>query len=255
VAEAAHAIRTWVTTGRRKSVAHIQIYYRDILKDEVELQSDVTTIGRSYDSDILIDNAGVSSHHAKIIKVGDDFIIEDNASRNGIFVNGRRVSRQPLNYGDDVEISKHTLKLTVLGGHASLPESANNDNLQAIQGATVEVDVTNLGDMLKNRKGRVEAFLLLTGLVRGRTRYPLNKLSFNIGKSQNCDLYTPGWFAPRQAARVVRKSDGFYIIPRMRGRVRVNEMPVSAPMKLDDGDGISVRGLSFKFLIKQPEKL
>ncbi len=234
-------------------MAHIQIYYRDILKDEVELQSDVTTIGRSYDSDILIDNAGVSSHHAKIIKVGDDFIIEDNASRNGIFVNGKRVSRQPLNYGDDIEISKHTLKLTVLGGHAELPAAANNDNHQIMQGATVEVDVTNLGDMVKSRQERVEASLLMTGVIRGRTKYPLNKLSFNIGKSQNSDLYTPGWFAPRQAARVVRKSDGFYIIPKMRGRVKVNGMPVSAPMKLDDGDGISVRGLSFKFLIKQPD--
>ena len=234
-------------------MAHIQIYYRDILKDEVELQSDVTTIGRSYDSDILIDNAGVSAHHAKIVKVGDDYIIEDNASRNGIYVNGKRISRQPLNYGDDVEISKHTLKLTVLGGHTALPAAANNDTHQIMQGATVEVDVTNLGDMVRNRKEKVEAFLLMTGVIRGRTKYPLVKLSFNIGKSQSSDLYTPGWFAPRQAARVVRKSDGFYIIPKMRGRVRVNDMPVSAPMKLDDGDGISVRGLSFKFLIKQAE--
>ena len=28
-------------------MAHIQLYYRDLLKGEVELQSDVTTIGRS----------------------------------------------------------------------------------------------------------------------------------------------------------------------------------------------------------------
>ena len=42
-------------------MAHIQVFYRDLLKDEVELSSDVTTIGRNSDSDIKIDNAGVSA--------------------------------------------------------------------------------------------------------------------------------------------------------------------------------------------------
>ena len=60
-------------------MAHIKVYYRDMLKDEVEIDSDVTTIGRSYDSDIIIDNAGVSAHHARIIRNGDEFVIEDAA--------------------------------------------------------------------------------------------------------------------------------------------------------------------------------
>ena len=81
-------------------MAHIQVFYRDLLKDEVELLSDVTTIGRNSDSDIRIDNAGVSAHHAKIIKEGDDFLIEDSGSRNGTFVNGKRVSRHMLTEGD-----------------------------------------------------------------------------------------------------------------------------------------------------------
>ena len=54
-------------------MAHIQVFYRDMLKDEVELQSDVTTIGRSFDSDVKIDNAGVSAHYAKIVKVVSGF--------------------------------------------------------------------------------------------------------------------------------------------------------------------------------------
>jgi sigma-B regulation protein RsbU (phosphoserine phosphatase) len=81
-------------------MAHIQLYYRDLLKGEVELQSDVTTIGRSTDSDVKIDNAGVSAHHAKIIKVGEDFVIEDAGSRNGTFINGQRITRQPLTEGE-----------------------------------------------------------------------------------------------------------------------------------------------------------
>ena len=62
-------------------MALIQVYYRDLLKDEVELQPGVTTIGRSTDSDIKIDNAGVSAHHAKIIHDGNDFIIDGDSVR------------------------------------------------------------------------------------------------------------------------------------------------------------------------------
>ena len=34
-------------------MAHIQVYYRDMLKDEVELQADVTTIGRSAELSLI----------------------------------------------------------------------------------------------------------------------------------------------------------------------------------------------------------
>jgi hypothetical protein len=235
-------------------VAHIKVYYRDMLKDEVEIDSDITTIGRSYDSDIIIDNAGVSAHHARIIRNGDDFIIEDEASRNGIYVNGKRITSQALRFEDDVEISKHILKLTTAPGLGTPPIHPMAHGEQTVQGATLEVDASQLGELMKHRQARMEAYLLLIGVVQMRTKYPLNKLTFTIGRGTNADMYTPGWFAPRMSAQIVRKNDGYYINPKVRGRVRVNGMPVSAMFKLDDGDTINVRSLSFKFLVKQPDK-
>lgn len=234
-------------------MAHIKVYYRDMLKDEVEIDSDITTIGRSYDSDIIIDNAGVSAHHARIIRNGDEFIIEDAASRNGIFVNGKRITSQPLHLEDDVEISKHILKLTTAPGLGTPPSHPKTQGEQTVQGATLEIDASQLGDLMKHRQARAEAYLLLIGVVRMRTRYPLNKITFNIGRDKNTDMHTPDWFAPRMSAQIVRKKDGYYIHPKMRGKVRVNGIPVSAPLKLDDGDSVTVRSLSFKFLVKQPD--
>lgn len=234
-------------------MAHIQVYYRDLLKDEVELDSDVTTIGRSYDSDIIIDNAGVSAHHARIIRKGDEFIIEDAASRNGIFVNGKRITSQPLNFDDDVEISKHILRLSATASHdASHRHPVTQDQL-TVQGATFEVDVSKLGELMKERQARTEAYLLLVGAVDMRSKYPIKKLCFNIGRRKDADLYTPDWFAPRVSAQIVRKNDGYYLIPKVRGKVRLNSMPVSAPVRLDDGDAIAVRSLSFRFLVKQAD--
>jgi pSer/pThr/pTyr-binding forkhead associated (FHA) protein len=228
-------------------MALIQVYYRDLLKDEIELQQGVTTIGRSTDSDIKIDNAGVSANHAKIIHDGNQFIIEDSASRNGTFVNGTRVSRMILADGDEVVISKHILKLAANSATIIPPARQAPEDKNVVQGATIEVDVTNLGDMVRQRQAQYGAYLLLTGVLQRRAKYPLNKLNFKFGKIRDADIYTPGWFAPKIAARVVCKNDGFYIVPAHRGNVKVNGMSVQAPMKLEDGDGLSVRGIKLMF--------
>jgi pSer/pThr/pTyr-binding forkhead associated (FHA) protein len=235
-------------------MAHIQVFYRDLLKGEVELLSDKTTIGRNSDSDITIDNAGVSAHHARIIKEGDDFIIEDTDSRNGTFVNGKRVTRQLLSEGDEVVISKHILKLTNAETQVAPSRQQADDAQHVLQSATVEVDVSSLGELLKQRQANFAAYLLLTGMQQNRSKYPLTKLNFKIGKSIDADITTPGWFAPRISARVVCKTDGFYIVPERRGKVRVNGMGVLAPMKLEDNDRLSVRGLSLTFYNRPVEK-
>src|SRR5512147_969328 len=176
-------------------MAHIQVFYRDLLKDEVELLSDVTTIGRNSDSDIKIDNAGVSAHHAKIIKEGEAFVIEDTESRNGTFVNGKRVSRHLLSDGDEVVISKHILKLAHAESQVAPSRIPGGDTQHVVQGATVEVDVSNLGELMKQRQAKFAAYLLLTGVVHRCSKYPLTKLNFKIGKAIDADISTPGWFA------------------------------------------------------------
>jgi pSer/pThr/pTyr-binding forkhead associated (FHA) protein len=235
-------------------MAHIQVFYRDLLKDEVELLSDVTTIGRNSDSDIKIDNAGVSAHHAKIIKEGDGFIIADTESRNGTFVNGKRISRHLLSDGDEVIISKHILKLTNTESQVNTHRTSSDDSEQVVLGSTVEVDVSNLGELMKQRQAKYAAYLLLTGMEHRRSKYPLTKLNFKIGKAIDADISTPGWFAPRVSARVICKNDGFYVVPERRGRVRINGMGVFAPMKLEDSDRLTVRGLSLTFYNRPADK-
>lgn len=235
-------------------MAHIQVFYRDLLKDEVELLSDVTTIGRNSDSDIRIDNAGVSAHHAKIIKEGDDFLIEDSGSRNGTFVNGKRVSRHMLTEGDEVIISKHILRLMNAESQVDSHRTPAGDHEQVVLGSTVEVDVSNLGELMKQRQAKFAAYLLLTGMEHRRAKYPLTKLNFKIGKAIDADITTTGWFAPRVSARVVCKNDGFYVVPERRGRVRINGMGVVAPMKLEDSDRLTVRGLSLTFYNRPAEE-
>ena len=63
-----------------------------------------TRIGRAPGCELQIDSSSVSRHHALILLGPQDVIIEDLNSTNGVIVNGRKVSRQPLRDGDQVLI-------------------------------------------------------------------------------------------------------------------------------------------------------
>ena len=69
-----------------------------------------TTIGRSPDNDIFLDDVTVSRKHAVLAQNGNQFLIEDLGSLNGTFVNRRRIeSPTRLESGDEVQIGKYRL--------------------------------------------------------------------------------------------------------------------------------------------------
>jgi pSer/pThr/pTyr-binding forkhead associated (FHA) protein/subtilisin family serine protease len=70
----------------------------------------LTSIGRSAQNDIVIDSLLVSRSHARLECAGGRCAVEDLGSANGVFINGRRVSRAVLSPGDrlrlgDVELT------------------------------------------------------------------------------------------------------------------------------------------------------
>jgi pSer/pThr/pTyr-binding forkhead associated (FHA) protein len=68
-----------------------------------------TTIGRSPDCGIFLDDVTVSRKHAVVTKRSGTFTIEDQGSLNGTFVNRRRVESAPVEDGDEVQIGKYRL--------------------------------------------------------------------------------------------------------------------------------------------------
>jgi pSer/pThr/pTyr-binding forkhead associated (FHA) protein len=68
-----------------------------------------TTIGRSTDANIFLDDVTVSRTHAAVVAEGDALSIQDLASLNGTYVNGRRVDEAELAPGDEVIIGKYHL--------------------------------------------------------------------------------------------------------------------------------------------------
>jgi hypothetical protein len=66
-----------------------------------------TTIGRHPDSDIFLDDVTVSRNHAVVTQADDEYVLTDEGSLNGTYVNRRRSDRHVLADGDDVQIGKY----------------------------------------------------------------------------------------------------------------------------------------------------
>ena len=77
------------------------------------LESERTTVGRSPDCDVFLDDVTVSRRHALVERRDGQFFLEDQGSLNGTFLNRRRIeASSPLEDGDELQIGKY--KLTFL---------------------------------------------------------------------------------------------------------------------------------------------
>lgn len=228
-------------------MAFIQVYINGTLDAEIPLQPRVTTIGRGADCDIRFDNSGISELHARIRYQHGHHILEDAQSRNGILLNGQRVTSQELVFGDELTLLKHRLKFIEHASGALTSAGSRRCSDAILQDETVEVDLSSLQQRLQASEKGSAASLILQGARGMRSDYPISKVQFTIGRSQNSDLYMTGLLAPARAACIQRRSDGYFIEPGRRGKVRVNGKPIQKRHRICNGDGLQVRHMTLCF--------
>jgi pSer/pThr/pTyr-binding forkhead associated (FHA) protein len=68
-----------------------------------------TRIGRSPDCDIFLDDVTVSRNHAVLVEEHEGYVVEDQGSLNGTFVNRKRIDRSRLSSGDELQIGKYRM--------------------------------------------------------------------------------------------------------------------------------------------------
>jgi pSer/pThr/pTyr-binding forkhead associated (FHA) protein len=64
------------------------------------------SIGRDSGSQIAVNDGSVSRKHAYLREEAAGFVIRDEGSANGVFVNGSRITEQVLRTGDTVQIGR-----------------------------------------------------------------------------------------------------------------------------------------------------
>lgn len=85
-----------------------------------ELPSSVTVIGRRQDCDLCVPLMVISRRHCELNQDQDQLKLRDLGSRNGTFVNGRRVEETQLNPGDEIQIGPVKFGIQINGQPAEL---------------------------------------------------------------------------------------------------------------------------------------
>ncbi len=98
-------------------------------------------LGSRPDNDIVLDNRDVSRHHAvlEVAELGKVFHVTDLNSKNGTFVNGKRVSATELRCGDQINLSSAGMViLEVTSGSYRLDHLGLQDTPASGSGLAVE---------------------------------------------------------------------------------------------------------------------
>lgn len=94
----------------------LQYHKQDGETKDFELGERSITIGRSPDADIILLDEKVSRVHCGVRLWDGEFYIKDLKSKNGTFVNGRRVEVCKLKPSDAVKIGSYTFTFEQPGG-------------------------------------------------------------------------------------------------------------------------------------------
>ncbi len=259
-------------------MAKLALKFEDKVLKEITLGQSLVTIGRLPDNTVQIDNLAVSGHHAKIYWETDHYVIEDNNSLNGTFINNRRISKQALQDGDAVLIGKHTLAFKdewhedAPTGH-TMAEVASKPVPK--MEATMVLDTKKAKELMAQMKagGAAAAAAPAPGgsayqqappppapmkervgtlsVISGKTDQPNYMLTGKmtvIGKSEMASIRLKGWFKP-QVAAAINRSEGKYLISASEKKIvlKVNGQPVSGQHQLNDGDIVEVSGVQMTF--------
>jgi hypothetical protein len=83
--------------------------YVEVGSSTYALTRPVTRIGRGTESDLRIDDPGISRDHAELRRSGGDVLVVDMGSTNGVVVDGERVAQARLRNGTEILLGNTTL--------------------------------------------------------------------------------------------------------------------------------------------------
>ncbi len=230
-------------------MAKIQIKFKDAVVKEMPLTQDILTIGRKERNDLVIDNQAVSGFHARIVRDDQHFFVEDLNSLNGTFLDGKKVSKYVLKNRDVIQIGNHAIEFFS-------EKPADADPKPVLRGRSMDETMVLTPTDQKKILAATEKLDVLGGfiIIEGSTEkrdYPLKDRITTIGKDDSALIRIKGFFAPKVAALVNRRREGYFINPSGSKDLKVNGQVMAQRHDLKDGDIVEIADLKMQFYLKE----
>ena len=124
---------------------------------QIPIGDDEISIGRDHTNQVPIPDLLLSRRHCVIRKNGEDYVIQDLGSRNGVFVNSIPVGERTLQHGDQIEIGNSLFVFTAREEEWQQPE-----DLSAVDAFVAESTISvRIGDPLQIKPDSHDLTLLL----------------------------------------------------------------------------------------------
>jgi pSer/pThr/pTyr-binding forkhead associated (FHA) protein len=219
--------------------AYLVIQKGPLVGKRVELWKECTTIGRSRDSDIFLEDIAVHRKQARILRVGVMYILRDDHGSGDSFVNGVPVTEHTLNNGDQLLFG--STFITFFANEGTRPFQLPSSRGRELHiGKTPDPPTSTI------------AFLHPVNV-----RSTLNNIELlpemTIGRSRECDIFLEDLAVSRLHATIRELSNGTYEIIDNRSATGtfVNGRAM-ARCTLYEGDEVQIGASRFVFRLSRP---
>lgn len=197
----------------------------------VHFVRDEYTIGRDEGNAVRLTERNISRHHARLLKDGTDWRLQDLGSYNGCYVNGARVGEpQPLQNGDLIQLGDY--RLTIEDEAVS---SSRNDGVLTVPGRP-------------GMNTQADRLVLMAGPGAGQ-EFVLSGERMVLGRGEECDISINHPSVSRVHAEIRRVGDGRYEFVDLGSAngIRVNGAELPSTL-LDGRDVIELGDVFLKYL-------
>jgi len=180
------------------TAAHLIIQEGPQAGKRLEILKDLTTIGRSRDCDIFLEDISVHRKQASIARTAAGFVLRDDHGKGDSFVNGQSIKEQLLKHGDQLLFGN--TKLVFYGNEGSRPfqlASSRGHELHVMKRANPS-------------NSSIANFELMT--IRGTLRSYEVLSEMTIGRSRECDIFLEDLAVSRLHATIHQLPDGGFEI-------------------------------------------
>ena len=128
------------------------------------------SVGRGHSTDIVLDDPSVSREHCVIQRDDEGWMVTDNGSHNGTYVNGRNVSVARLAQGDVLRIGRVEFRFGIGGQATGAQRAADGATGTAARAETAAVPRTRAEAVQSSRDAqKIGPYALVEEVGRGST--------------------------------------------------------------------------------------